>query len=82
MHSDYDFYLIIWYCCTGVLCTSMIDHQQLNSLLSSLRKQIKAADFALAAAMSVESIDAWFGGIPGITWWVNTFIFDAFTLTK
>ena len=31
-----------------------------------LIKQIKAADFALAAAMSVESIDAWFGGIPGI----------------
>ena len=64
MHSDYDFYLIIWYCRTGVLCTSMIDHQQLNLLLSSLRKRIKAADFALASAMSVESIDAWFGGIP------------------
>ena len=60
----------------------MIDHQQLNSLLSSLRKRIKAADFALAAAMSVESIDAWFGGVPGITWGGNAFILDAFTLTK
>ena len=85
MHSDNDFYLIIWYYCRiGVqgLCTSMIDHQQLNSLLSSLRKRVKAADFALAAAMSVESIDAWFGGIPGIKWWVKAFILDAFTLTK
>ena len=44
--------------------------------------RIKAAAFALVAAMSVESIDAWFGGIPGITWGVKTFIFDAFTLTK
>jgi len=44
--------------------------------------RIKAADFALAAAMSKESIDAWFGGIPGIIWMVNAFIVDASTLTK
>jgi hypothetical protein len=43
---------------------------------------MKAADFALAAAMSVESMHAWFGGIPGMTWGMKVFIFDAFTLTK
>ena len=60
----------------------MIYHQQLNSLWSSFIKRINATDFALAAAMSVESIDAWFGGVPGITWGMNAFMLDAFTLTK
>ena len=84
VHIIYMFsYSIIWYCRTGVLCTSMIYHQQLNSLLSSLIiKRIKAADFALAGVMSVESMDAWFGGVPGMTWGMKAFIFDAFTLTK
>ena len=74
-------YSIIWYCHTGVLCTSMIYHQQLNSLWSLFIKWIKAADFALTAAMSVESMDAWFGGAPGMTWGMKVFIFDTFTLT-
>ena len=52
----------------------------LNSLWSSFIKQINAADFALAAAMSVESIGAWFGGVPGIG--MNAFILDTFTLPK
>ena len=61
----------------------MIYHQQLNSLWSlAFTKRINAADFALAAAMSVESIDAWFGGVPGIMWGMNAFTLDAFTLTK
>ena len=60
----------------------MYKYEQLNSFWLSFTKQINAADFALAAAMSVGSIDAWFGGIPGIKWGVNAFILDAFTLTK
>ena len=43
--------------------------------------QINAAYLALATAMSVESIDAWFGGVPGVAWGMNAFILDAFTLT-
>ena len=73
---------IIWYCHTRVLCARMIYHQQLISLWSSFIKPIKAADFALAAAMSIKSMDAWFRGVPGMTWGMKAFIFDAFTLTK
>ena len=55
-----------------------IDRCQLLSFI----KRMKPAAFALAAAMSAENIDAWFGGIPGIKWGLNAFILDAFTLTK
>ena len=55
-----------------------------SSLLSSWIRRIKAAvDLALAAVMSVESMDTWLGGGSrhGI-WGMKAFIFDAFTLTK